>query len=90
MGMCASHKHVHISHIQTHHAHLKVKMKASIVFRASLGSGLCSDHCAGERLVCLLLMQSALRIATVHCVEQAEAVEESLDSGLPQLEMALS
>lgn len=26
-----------------------------------------------------LLMQSAVKISTVHCVEQAEAAEESLD-----------
>lgn len=30
-------------------------------------------------LACSLLMQSAVKISTVHCVEQAEAAEESLD-----------
>lgn len=33
--------------------------------------------------MCLLLMQSAVRISTVHCVEQAEATEENLDRPPP-------
>lgn len=32
-----------------------------------------------EMLAHSLLMQSAVKISTVHCVEQAEATEESLD-----------